>query len=152
MAIVLPQKLEWPGFVMNSKLVWWSHYAVAGKKVMMWWLRAEACADSKFPARWRIDPPLEVTVAAKRTPWPDPPLELESNTEKLITATGIHENSQKNPPKTRTPRSRRIKGKDIGALHNIEGGIDGGRLMLSAFGLKNVKGAVVDSSEIIALK
>ncbi|KAI3521040.1 hypothetical protein L1887_10498 [Cichorium endivia] len=138
MAIVLPQKLEWSGFVMNSKLVWeesefkpeWikdlnevdeienplsllndssmvEPLGSCGKKVMMWWLRAEARADSKFPAGWRIDPPLEVTVEAKRTPWPDPPLELESNSEKLITATGIQENSQKNPTKTRTPRSRR---------------------------------------------
>ncbi|MFS8010903.1 putative 1,4-beta-D-xylan synthase [Helianthus anomalus] len=85
MALVLPRKLEWCGFVMNSKLVWeesefrpeWIkdlHTVVAsdvvgeienplsfledasmveplgGKKVMLWWLRAEARADSKFPS------------------------------------------------------------------------------------------------------
>nr|GEY04449.1 probable beta-1,4-xylosyltransferase IRX14 [Tanacetum cinerariifolium] len=81
------RKLEWSGFVMNSRLVWkeaefrpeWINdldMVVAaggdddigsplslvkdssmveplggcGKKVMMWWLRAEARADSKFPS------------------------------------------------------------------------------------------------------
>nr|XP_043633498.1 beta-1,4-xylosyltransferase IRX14-like [Erigeron canadensis] len=115
MAVVLPRKLEWCGFVMNARLVWeesefrpeWIRdleMVVAGgeedeienplsfledasmveplggcgKKVMMWWSRAEARADSKFPAGWTIDPPLEVTVPAKQTPWPDVPLELAS--------------------------------------------------------------------------
>ena len=85
MAIVLPRKLEWCGFVMNSRLVWeesefrpeWikdldmvvsgdreienplsfvkdssmvEPLGSCGKKVMLWWLRAEARADSKFPA------------------------------------------------------------------------------------------------------
>ncbi|XP_023754316.1 beta-1,4-xylosyltransferase IRX14 [Lactuca sativa] len=139
MAIVLPQKLEWSGFVMNSRLVWeesefkpeWikdlnevdeienplsllkdssmvEPLGNCGKKVMMWWLRAEARADSKFPSGWIIDPPLEVTVAAKRTPWPDVTLEIASNSEKvMMTGNGIQENSQKNPTKTRTPKSRR---------------------------------------------
>ena len=83
MAIVLPRKMEWCGFVMNSRLVWkegefrpdWikdldmvdgdddiesplslvedssmvEPLGGCGKKVMMWWLRAEARADSKFP-------------------------------------------------------------------------------------------------------
>lgn len=40
-----------------------------GKKVMLWWMRVEARADSKFPAGWIIDPPLEIVVPAKRTPW-----------------------------------------------------------------------------------
>lgn len=88
MAIVLPKKLEWCGFVMNSRVVWeesefrpeWikdldvvvaasglddeienplsfvedtsnvEPLGSCGKKVMMWWLRAEARADSKFPS------------------------------------------------------------------------------------------------------
>lgn len=41
-------------------------------------------------------------MAAKRTPWPDATPELESNTNKVI-----QENAQKNPTKTKTPRSRR---------------------------------------------
>lgn len=82
-ATVLPRKLEWAGFVMNSRLVWkdtedkpeWIRDldAVAedtiesplallndasvieplgncGKKVLLWWLRVEARADSKFPS------------------------------------------------------------------------------------------------------
>ncbi|KAJ9540660.1 hypothetical protein OSB04_027166 [Centaurea solstitialis] len=128
MAIVLPRKLEWCGFVMNSRLVWeesefrpeWikdldtvvsgeqeienplsfvkdssmvEPLGSCGKKVMLWWLRAEARADSKFPAGWRIEGGLEVTVAAKRTPWPD--------------EVPLKENGQRNATKTQTPRSRR---------------------------------------------
>ncbi|MCL7032243.1 hypothetical protein MKW94_029791 [Papaver nudicaule] len=80
--IVLPRKLEWSGFVLNSRLVWkespdrpvWVndldslHEAVesplslltdpsyveplgdCGRKVLLWWLRVEARADSKFPS------------------------------------------------------------------------------------------------------
>ncbi|KAG0472212.1 hypothetical protein HPP92_016758 [Vanilla planifolia] len=107
-ATVLPMKLEWSGFVLNSRLLWenvegkpdWvlnlddvgkegeeieSPLALlkdpsfieplgnCGKKVLLWWLRAEARADSKFPPGWIIDPPLEIIVPAKRTPWPDAP-------------------------------------------------------------------------------
>ncbi|XP_071709768.1 beta-1,4-xylosyltransferase IRX14-like [Rutidosis leptorrhynchoides] len=143
MAVVLPRKLEWSGFVMNSRLVWseaefkpdwikdWDtvvfgdgdneiesplsllkDYSMVeplgscGKKVMVWWLRAEARADSKFPAGWTIDPPLEVTVPAKRTPWPEVPPELPSNTEKIISGS-TQENPEKRATKTRTPKSRR---------------------------------------------
>eukprot|EP00850_Spirogloea_muscicola_P022904 SM000317S12249 [mRNA] locus=s317:97335:99749:- [translate_table: standard] len=42
-----------------------------GSDVLLWWMRAEARADSKWPARWYIDPPLPVVVAAKSTPWPE---------------------------------------------------------------------------------
>ncbi|GKB65620.1 probable beta-1,4-xylosyltransferase IRX14, partial [Tanacetum coccineum] len=191
MAVVLPRKVEWCGFVMNSRLVWeesefrpdWikdldmvvsaggdgvgeiesplsfvedstmvEPLGGCGKKVMMWWLRAEARADSKFPAglvfilelifkicislimpiiyfinyvsltiallssvksnfwrlsvdRWTIDPQLEVTVPAKRTPWP----ELPPNTEKMMR--DIRENAQKNPRKPRSRRSSRGKRK-----------------------------------------
>ncbi|PWA84822.1 glycosyl transferase, family 43, nucleotide-diphospho-sugar transferase [Artemisia annua] len=144
MAVVLPRKVEWCGFVMNSRLVWeesefrpdWikdldtvvsaagdgvgeiesplsfvedssmvEPLGGCGKKVMMWWLRAEARADSKFPAGWTIDPQLEVTVPAKRTPWP----ELPPNTEKVTR--DIRENAQKNPRKPRSRRSSRGKRK-----------------------------------------
>ncbi|KAF8377586.1 hypothetical protein HHK36_030968 [Tetracentron sinense] len=111
---VLPRKLEWAGFVINSKLIWkeaedkpeWVQdldmlagdgeefksplsllkdasfvepLGNCGRNVMLWWLRAEARADSKFPPRWIIDPPLEIIVPAKRTTWPDAPPELPSN-------------------------------------------------------------------------
>ncbi|XP_076927482.1 beta-1,4-xylosyltransferase IRX14-like [Bidens hawaiensis] len=136
MAVVLPRKLEWSGFVMNSRSVWkeaefrpdWikdlddeddiesplslvkdssmvEPLGRCGKKVMVWWLRAEARADSKFPSGWIIDPPLEMTVPAKRTPWPDVPPELPSNTQKVVTTT--QETTEKRATKTRTPRSRR---------------------------------------------
>ncbi|KAL4582236.1 hypothetical protein LXL04_006780 [Taraxacum kok-saghyz] len=135
MAIVLPRKMEWSGFVMNSKLVWkegefrpdWikdldmvdgdddiesplsfvknssmvEPLGGCGKKVMMWWLRAEARADSKFPTGWTIDPPLEMTVPAKRTPWPD---EILLDTEKVV---NTQENTEKRATKTRTPKSKR---------------------------------------------
>lgn len=135
-ATVLPRKLEWAGFVMNSRLVWkdtedkpeWirdldtvaedtieSPLALlndvsaieplgnCGKKVLLWWLRVEARADSKFPSGWIIDPPLEITVPAKRTPWPDAPPELPS--EEKVNA--IPEHTEKHIPKTgRSSRSR----------------------------------------------
>ncbi|CAL5369463.1 unnamed protein product [Camellia sinensis] len=137
-AIVLPRKLEWAGFVLNSRLLWkeaedkpmWvkdldtftgngdnfeSPLALlkdpsvveplgsCGRKVLLWWLRVEARADSQFPARWVIDPPLEVTVPAKRTPWPDAPPELLSNVKTI----GMEENIEKHATKTRTHRSKR---------------------------------------------
>ncbi|KAF3643532.1 putative beta-1,4-xylosyltransferase IRX14H [Capsicum annuum] len=140
-AVVLPRKIEWAGFVLNSRLVWndaearpeWvkdlddvmgdrvdvesplsllKHPSMVeplgscGRKVMLWWLRVEARADSKFPARWIIDPPLDVTVPAKRTPWPDAPPELPSG-EKLVT---VQEHTEKRPPKTRS-RKRSSRGK-----------------------------------------
>lgn len=83
-ATVLPRKLEWAGFVLNSRLLWkeavdkpeWvndldlldgvediesplsllkDHSMVeplgsCGRQVLLWWLRVEARADSKFPA------------------------------------------------------------------------------------------------------
>ncbi|GFQ02818.1 probable beta-1 4-xylosyltransferase irx14h [Phtheirospermum japonicum] len=86
-AVVLPRKLEWAGFVLNSRLVWeetgdkpvwvkeWEEVdrdgedlesplslvkdtsvveplGSCGRKVLLWWLRVEARADSKFPARF----------------------------------------------------------------------------------------------------
>lgn len=85
-AVVLPRKLEWAGFVLNSRLLWqdaedkpeWvkdldtaieageeienplsllkdssmvEPLGNCGHKVMVWWLRVEGRADSKFPAR-----------------------------------------------------------------------------------------------------
>ncbi|KAK6128697.1 hypothetical protein DH2020_037547 [Rehmannia glutinosa] len=89
-AVVLPKKLEWAGFVLNSRLVWedtekpvWvkeleevggdgedvespmsllkdssvvEPLGSCGRKVMLWWLRVEARADSKFPARYILGP------------------------------------------------------------------------------------------------
>lgn len=82
-AAVLPQKLEWSGFVLNSRLLWeeaenkpeWvkdfgslnynegvesplsllkdpsmvEPLGSCGRQVLLWWLRVEARADSKFP-------------------------------------------------------------------------------------------------------
>lgn len=142
-AIVLPRKLEWGGFVLNSRLLWkdaedkpeWVNdldnvadsggdiesplsllkdssmvepLGSCGRKVLLWWLRVEARADSKFPARWMLDPPLEVTVPAKRTPWPDAPPELPSEHSSEQTVIRIEENKEKqHPTKTRTHRSKR---------------------------------------------
>ncbi|ONK70297.1 uncharacterized protein A4U43_C05F32280 [Asparagus officinalis] len=133
---VLPTKIEWAGFVLNSKLVWgedegkpeWvrdldsvglngeeieSPLALlkeasgveplgsCGKKVMLWWLRVEARADSKFPPGWIINPPLDITVPAKRTPWPDAPPQLPS--EKLPID---QDPAEKHPSKSGRSRSR----------------------------------------------
>ncbi|KAB2036782.1 hypothetical protein ERO13_D03G025200v2 [Gossypium hirsutum] len=134
-ATVLPRKLEWSGFVLNSRLLWkdgdkpeWMKdidtldgdiespldlvkdpsvvepLGSCGRRVLLWWLRVEARADSKFPPRWIIDPPLEVTVPSKRTPWPDTPPELPSHKKPVI---GIQEPIIKHTTKTRTSRSKR---------------------------------------------
>ncbi|KAM7516492.1 hypothetical protein LguiA_006075 [Lonicera macranthoides] len=140
-ATVLPRKLEWAGFVLNSRLLrkdsedkpeWIKDLDTVardtedvesplsllkdpsvveplgscGRKVMLWWLRVEARADSKFPSGWIIDPPLEVTVPARRTPWPDAPPQLPSDSEKVLT-NNVKENTEKRGPKTRGSRSRR---------------------------------------------
>ncbi|KAG6767008.1 hypothetical protein POTOM_028187 [Populus tomentosa] len=54
-------------------------------------------------SRWIIDPPLEITVPSKRTPWPDAPPELPSN-EKISVN---QEQTAKRSSKTRSPRSKR---------------------------------------------
>ncbi|KAK4426390.1 Beta-1,4-xylosyltransferase IRX14 [Sesamum alatum] len=141
-AVVLPRKLEWAGFVLNSRLVWedadkpgWVKEFEAvgrdgedvesplsflndasvveplgscGRKVMLWWLRVEARADSKFPARWIIDPPLDITVPAKHTPWPDAPPELPSSVEKVIS---IQETTDKRASKNGSRRKRSSRSK-----------------------------------------
>ncbi|KAK7331029.1 hypothetical protein VNO77_25238 [Canavalia gladiata] len=142
-APVLPRKLEWAGFVLNSRLLWkdlddkpdWikdlevldgvdediesplsllrdtsvvEPLGNCGRHVLLWWLRVEARTDSKFPAQWIIDPPLDITVPSKRTPWPDAPPELPINEKVLI---GTQEQLTKHSSKTRTSRSRRSRSK-----------------------------------------
>ncbi|XWS29788.1 hypothetical protein CRYUN_Cryun24cG0060500 [Craigia yunnanensis] len=135
-ATVLPRKLEWSGFVLNSRLLWkdgedkpeWikdidmldgdieSPFGLVkdpsvveplgscGRQVLLWRLRVEARADSKFPPRWIIDPPLEITVPSKCTPWPDAPPEFPSNEKPVM---GIQEPIVKHTTKTQTSRSKR---------------------------------------------
>ncbi|KAG8367090.1 hypothetical protein BUALT_Bualt16G0036500 [Buddleja alternifolia] len=145
-AVVLPKKLEWAGFVLNSRLVWedsterldWvkefeevlrggedvesplsllkdasmvEPLGSCGRRVMLWWLRVEARADSKFPARWIIDPPLDITVPAKHTPWPDTPPELPSSVEKVEKVITIPENTERRATKGGSRRKRRSKKK-----------------------------------------
>lgn len=55
--------------------------------------------------RWVIDPPLEVTVPAKRTPWPDVPPELP--TAETLPITTQENIAAKHSTKTRSPRSKR---------------------------------------------
>ncbi|CAJ2646141.1 unnamed protein product [Trifolium pratense] len=145
-APVLPRKLEWSGFVLNSRLLWkdvddkpeWikdldaldgdgeeienplsllksttvvEPLGSCGRHVLLWWLRVEARTDSKFPARWIIDPPLDITVPSKHTQWPDAPPELPSNDEKEKVFAGTEEQSNKHTTKTKTSRSRRSRSK-----------------------------------------
>ncbi|KAF2283760.1 hypothetical protein GH714_014941 [Hevea brasiliensis] len=134
-ATVLPQQLEWAGFVMNSRLLWketedkpdWMKdldsvdadiesplsllkdpsvtepLGSCGRQVLLWWLRVEARSDSKFPPGWIIDPPLEITVPSKRTPWPDVPPEPPITEKPVI---NISEQTVKHT-KTRSSRSKR---------------------------------------------
>ncbi|TYG46063.1 hypothetical protein ES288_D11G226200v1 [Gossypium darwinii] len=151
-AIVLPRKLEWSGFVLNTRLLWkdssdkpkWikdidmlngdiesplglvndpsvvEPLGNCGRQVLLWWLRVEARADSKFPPRWIIDPPLEITVPSKRTPWPDAPPELPANEKPAMgiqdpivkhstkrTSRSKHRSKRKHEPKTDTQVSTR---------------------------------------------
>ncbi|KOM32356.1 hypothetical protein LR48_Vigan01g191200 [Vigna angularis] len=143
LAPVLPRKIEWAGFVLNSRLLWrdlvnrpeWikdlqemdeivediesplsllrdpsvvEPLGSCGRHVLLWWLRVEARTDSKFPARWKIDPPLDITVPSKRTPWPDAPRQFPINEKELI---GTQEHTSKHSTKTRTSRSRRSRNK-----------------------------------------
>ncbi|PQQ15181.1 putative beta-1 4-xylosyltransferase IRX14H [Prunus yedoensis var. nudiflora] len=138
-APVLPRKLEWAGFVLNSRLLWnraedkpeWvkdldgisgadedigsplfllkdlsmvEPLGNCGRQVLLWWLRVEARFDSKFPPRWTIDPPLEITVPSKRTPWPDAPPELPSDGK---VETGVEEHIVKHSTKIRTTRVKK---------------------------------------------
>lgn len=152
-AMVLPQRLEWAGFVFNSRLVWkdagakpeWvkdldsmgglgedlvsplsllkDHSVVeplgsCGKKVLLWWLRVEARSDSKFPAGWVIEPPLEITVHAKRTPWPDAPPELPGN-DRVITSQGhVERRTAKTRRPKRSSRSKRKRETKIADAHD----------------------------------
>jgi len=50
--------------------------------------------------RWKIEPPLDITVPSKRTPWPDDPRQLP-----------INEHTTKHSTKSRTSRSRRSRNK-----------------------------------------
>ncbi|KAL1316215.1 hypothetical protein AAHE18_15G050400 [Arachis hypogaea] len=145
-APVLPRKLEWSGFVLNSRLVWkdvddkpeWvkdldeldgageevesplsllkttsvvEPLGNCGRQVLLWWLRVEARSDSKFPAQWIIDPPLDITVPSKRTPWPDAPPELPSNEKMSVGAQTQDQQINKHSTKTKTPRTRRSRTK-----------------------------------------
>lgn len=57
--------------------------------------------------RWIIDPPLEITVPSKRTPWPDVPPELPTIEKPVI---NISEQTLKHT-KTRSSRSKRRRGR-----------------------------------------
>lgn len=54
--------------------------------------------------RWIIEPPLEVTVPSKHTPWPDAPPELPTNENVVL---GNQEHTVKHSTKTRASRSKR---------------------------------------------
>ncbi|KAL1190465.1 Beta-1,4-xylosyltransferase IRX14 [Cardamine amara subsp. amara] len=150
-AAVLPQKLEWSGFVLNSRLLWeeaenkpeWvkdfgslnenevlesplsllkdpsmvEPLGTCGKQVLLWWLRVEARADSKFPPGWMIDPPLEITVEAKRTPWPEVPPEpptkkkdqmslSQGNTDMVIPKQQQQHSTKIRKPKRKSKRNK----------------------------------------------
>ncbi|KNA22590.1 hypothetical protein SOVF_031640 [Spinacia oleracea] len=153
---ILPRKIEWAGFVLNSRLFWkdnddkpeWMKdldtlddesvesplsllkdqsvvepLGSCGRKVLHWWLRVEARADSKFPSGWVIDTPLEITVPAKHTPWPEIPPELPSIEKKEIATEQnfVEEHTVKRPPKTRTKkRSSRSKKKREARVAEIQ--------------------------------
>lgn len=58
--------------------------------------------------RWIIDPPLDITVPSKNTPWPEATPAIPTNEKGLI---GTHEQTTKHSTKTRTSRSRRSRSK-----------------------------------------
>ncbi|XP_042462541.1 probable beta-1,4-xylosyltransferase IRX14 [Zingiber officinale] len=113
---VLPAKMEWAGFMLNSRLLWreakekpdWVRdldevgkkgedidsplclledasfvepLGNCGRKVLLWWLRAEARYDSNFPTGWTLEPVLEATAAANHSARIDASPELPSNSK-----------------------------------------------------------------------
>ncbi|XP_010548427.1 PREDICTED: probable beta-1,4-xylosyltransferase IRX14 [Tarenaya hassleriana] len=146
MAAVFPQKLEWSGFVLDSRLLWdesenrpeWvkdfgplnekdgidsplsllkdpamvEPLGSCGRQVLIWWLRIEARPDSKFPPGWIIEPPLEITVAAKRTPWPDAPPELPSTTSPENSADVAKHSARNRRSRRRSKRKHEPKAMD----------------------------------------
>ncbi|XP_031481782.1 probable beta-1,4-xylosyltransferase IRX14H [Nymphaea colorata] len=72
-----------------------------GRKVMLWWLRVEARADSKFPRGWIIGHPLQITVRAKHTPWPDMRPEVVTASTQRKGIIGDHAAKHKAPRTTR---------------------------------------------------
>ncbi|XP_058080353.1 probable beta-1,4-xylosyltransferase IRX14H [Magnolia sinica] len=160
-ATVLPRKLEWAGFVLNSRMVWreagdkpeWvrdfdalsedgddiesplallkdaSHVEPLGKcgrKVLLWWLRVEARADSKFPPGWKIDPPLDITVPAKRTPWPDAPPELHSTARTTVSEDHAEKRHRKTGRNSRLRQSSRSKRKHESQMDGQVSEVTGG--------------------------
>lgn len=142
-ALEVPQKLEWAGFVLNSRLLWkdgdhdkpeWAndldslgnvesplcllkdHSLVeplgsCGRKVLLWWFRVEARSDSKFPTGWTINHPLEITVPAKWTPWPDAPPEVSANENEINTQEHVQIRTNMRTQSSQLKRSLRGKRK-----------------------------------------
>ncbi|KAK8702978.1 hypothetical protein V6N13_021312 [Hibiscus sabdariffa] len=88
-----------------------------GRQVLVWWLRVEAHADSKFPPsssymvqvlivmhcrRWIIDPPLEISIPSECIPSTDAHPELPANEKP---ATNIPGSIAKHTKETRTSRN-----------------------------------------------
>ena len=67
----IPEMLKYISYPQQQNVVWYRHNIIY-LIVIVFFLIA---------SRWIIDPPLDITVPAKRTPWPDAPPELPS--EKL---------------------------------------------------------------------
>ncbi|XP_042393753.1 probable beta-1,4-xylosyltransferase IRX14 [Zingiber officinale] len=144
----VPERLEWAGFVINSRLLWkegdgkpdWVRdlddmegggtemvspfYLLkdaslvqplgnCGKKVLLWWIRAEAHYDSKFPAGWMIGPPLEVVAPAKQTPWPGTPPALPLQQTLIDEGSAEKHVSKKGRSSSRSKRSSRNKKKQM---------------------------------------
>ncbi|KAF9600307.1 hypothetical protein IFM89_006620 [Coptis chinensis] len=92
------------------------------------WLRPNLKRLTIYVCSWVIDPPLEITVPAKHTPWPDAPPELPSDDK----VSAIQEHTEKHSTKTgRTSRSRhgsrnkrksepRIVDSQVSAMHGEE--------------------------------
>nr|CAD1831775.1 unnamed protein product [Ananas comosus var. bracteatus] len=116
--MVLPARMEWAGFVLDSRLVW---EAAEGRPD---WVRdldevgldregAESPLDllrtrprssllGTAGRRWIINPPLDIVVPAKQTPWPDAPPELPP-----LRTTSHHDHAEKRSAKSsRSSRPR----------------------------------------------
>ncbi|KAJ3708109.1 hypothetical protein LUZ61_011814 [Rhynchospora tenuis] len=77
-----------------------------GKKVLLWWVRTEARLDSKFPTRWIIDKPLQITVPAKQTPWPELPPEIVIPTNPTPTRQSLTDKQHSKTGRSSRPRHR----------------------------------------------
>ncbi|KAI6668439.1 hypothetical protein NL676_013542 [Syzygium grande] len=108
---LLPGKLEWAGFALNSRMLWKDaedkpEWETAATGLWFGGFMSKPILVANSPKGWLIDPPLGITLPSKRTPWPDAPPELPF----MENASSDEEEIDRHPTENqRHKRSFRIK-------------------------------------------